>query len=280
MGTKWTGLQPKQAITFFDPANTGNTFSPQLNPKTAAFTPGNVRKYINTTNGNSVIVGDREYPPMEIKMAWDELDSSDWELIKLYTGVSPVVFVDNNDNGFLGCFVIDQKGQVAGKQAKVYQVQASFLVISPYNGVNSSLNNVSAPTLSKVLATTGGYIPDSTDIYVWATICTGQGESVPGPALHITTGSSGSNKNMATVSYTDPVDGDGHHINYIKVRLYWNTTNNSTTATFLTDIMSSFSNSFPIYGQYQPYSNANPPLFGTAFTGYWTGGDWTQLPGN
>jgi hypothetical protein len=268
----WTPLGTKSAVAFYDPANTSNIWKPMNNPATQQFTPGNVRKYVNTTNGTSVIIGDREYPPMEIKLGWEQIDKKDVDGIRIYCGISPVVYVDSNDQGFLGVLMFDQAGQIAGSSANVWQLQASFLVIAPYNGLLTNINSITPPSLTDVTTTTGGYIPLSTTTNYWATVFTQWGESTPG-AMHAVTTGSGTNTNKTVLSFTTPVK------NYVKVRIYWSTGTNFANATFLTDVFTGASpnNSFTVYSAYNQYSPANPPLYGTAFTGYFAGGMFEQV---
>lgn len=268
---KWTALGTKQAVSFYDPLNPGTVFNPQLNPLTQAFTPGNVRKYVKTTNGTSIITGDREYPPTEIKLIWSLIDKSDYDNLRYYTSLSPIVFVDNNNNGFLGVLVIDNAGQIAGKTSNVWSCQASFLVLAPYNGISTTITNVTPPTLSVAIQSTpAGFIPSGTTFYVYPTIFTPWGESLVGSTLTVSSG--GTNNASALITYSISAT-----ISYEKIRLYWNSTNNAATATFLTDIFPGGSNQFTIWGPYFQYSPAVPPTYGTAFYGYWDGGIWTQV---
>lgn len=263
-----TPLPTRKGVTFYDPANTGNTYTSKLNPIQIKRKPESVRKYTRTTNGTSVITGSREYPPSEIKLVWNQMDKTDYEGIRPFTGINPIVFVDNNDNGYLGVLVIDSVEQLANKSGWVYAVEASFLVVAPYNGSSSTINTLAVPTLS-VAYGTPGYIPANTTMYAWATVITPWGESTPGSALTIAPGATANQ--YASISWTAPTSNY-----YRKTRLYWNNANSVSSATFLGEVLSGLTQGFTIYGPYVAYSTLNPPLFGRNFTGYFAGGLWTN----
>jgi len=165
---------------------------------------------------------------------------------------------------------IDGAQQLPGKSGNVWEIKAAFLVLSPYNGQSTTLMSLTAPTLSVGMATSGGYIPTASTFYVWSTASNKNGETTVSAAATVT---STSNNSLATITFTHPTS-----TYYIKTSLYWNTVNNPATATFLTDIPNGFTPSFPIYVTPQSISYQTPPLYGTAFTGRWSGGRWTQLP--
>lgn len=270
---QWTSLGNKIPVKFWDPANISNAFSPQINPVTISRTPGNVRKYVKTANGTSIISGDREYPPIEIKMTWDELDYADYQSLMLFTAIDPIVFADNNNQGYLGVFVIDKAGQVVGKTKNVWAIEAAFLVLGPYNGQTGSILNLTPPSIAIVQNTAGGYINGGTTAgYLWNTVFTPWGESLVGNATGVAlTATSGTNTNSFSVSWAQPSS-----TYYVKSRLYWNSTNDPTTATLLTEVQAGQVGSFTVYTAYAQYSTVNPPTYTTAFTGYWTGSLWTQ----
>lgn len=266
----WTALGPKIPVKFWDPANTSNFFSPQINPVTISRTPGNVRKYVKTANGTSIISGDREYPPIEIKITWDELDYSDYLAISQFTAIDPIVFSDNNNQGYLGVFVIDKAGQVAGKTSNVWAVEAAFLVLAPYNGATGTINNLTPPSnWTFQVYTTGGYITSPNTFYFWPTVFTPWGESTVGLGSGITA-TTGSN-NYFVLSWAQPSSPY-----FTKFRWYWNSTNDPTSATLLTEVQAGQIGSFTVYSNYVAYNTVNPPLYTTAFTGYWNGSLWTQ----
>lgn len=188
--TTWTALGTRQLVRFYDPYNPTTTFTPQLNPRQQMVKPNNIRKYTETTNGTSVILGDREYPPKEIQLVWPIMDSADYESFRTMCAINPLVFVDNNDNGYMGLLQIDDVQQVPDKTYKVYEVHASFLVISPYNGTNSVLNVLTNPTLTTSAAWTAsnGYIPSGVPIYFYPTVCTPWGETTAGTEYSICNG--------------------------------------------------------------------------------------------
>jgi hypothetical protein len=264
----WTSLGTVQRATFYDPANTSNTYTVQFNYKSMPIKPGSIRKYTMTTNGTSVIVGDREYPPQEIQLVWDQLDKSDFDALRAFTQISPIVFVDNNDNGWLGVLVIDNAAQVSGLTKNVWAIQASFLVIAPYQGRTRSINVLTAPTLTTTL-NAGGYIPNGTTLYFWSTIWTPWGESTVSSVTSVTTAFANQFISLGWSAPTSPY--------FKKLRIYWNTTNNPTTATMLTEIQAGFSASFSVYGPYVPYSTITPPIYNTAFSGFWSGGIWQSV---
>jgi len=266
----WTWAQTKQSVKFFDPSNTSNSCSPQLNPTQQILRPNNVRKYTATTNGTAVIVGGREYPPKEISLTWNQMDAADYEAFRLMQFIAPLVYVDNNDQGYLGVLVIDEVQQLAGTPKKAYSVAASFLVIGPYNGQSTIINQLTVPTVSGGSFSTGGYLPASTTLYFFATVFTPFGESLPGPAVPITTVST-SNNSYIQLTWSAPISTW-----YRKTRLYWTPSNNSTTATFLTDVLAGQPTTFNVYAPYVGYSTLQPPTFGTAFTGYFSGAKWVQ----
>lgn len=266
----WSSLGVKQAVKFWDPSNPANSFSPQINPLTVARTPGTVRKYIKTTNGTSVISGDREYPPLEIQLSWDQIDYQDYLGLAAFTAIDPIVFCDNNNQGYLGVLVIDKAGQVAGKTKNVWAIQAAFLVIGPYNGVTGTINNLAPPTLSVTNHNTGGYITASSTIYLWPTVFTPWGESTVGSMLTYSV-PSGTNTNYGNISWTQP--GNSY---FTKLRLYWSSANNPANATLLTEVQAGQTGTFNLYSNYVAYSTTTPPTYTTAFTGYWMGALWQQ----
>ena len=265
-----TPLQARQLVQFYDPANVGNTFTPKLNPVSVQRRPTNVRKYTQTTNSTAVILGDYEYPPKEISITWNQLDDTDFQALRLFTFISPIVFVDNNNQGFLGVLVIDEAEQLINVSLKVWMVKASFLVVSPYNGQSSNINSLANPTLSSAKTSSGGYITGAQTIYVWNTVFTPTGESVPGTALTLTSLSGDANAYW-TVSWTAPTSGW-----YRKTRLYWNSVNNSSSATMLGEVLAGLTQTWTIYTIYTAYNAINPQLYNQAFTGYWSGGLWVQ----
>lgn len=262
-----TVLTPTQFFKFYDPNNTGNSWTVNVNPTVVKRKAGTVRKYIKTVNGTGLISGGREYPPAEIVLTWNQIDKTQVEGIRQFAALDAVVMVDNNDQGFLGVLVIDEADQLGGKSGNVWYVSASFLTVSPYNGTNSVINKLSPPLLAATVNTSGGYIPN-TSLFVWPTVVTKWGESTPGTVLAPTT--AGSNQ-WVNVTFAPPASAY-----YRSTRLYWNSTNNSTTATFLAEIPAGLTAAFPIYGPYNAYTNTNPPLLGTNFTGYFSGGLWVN----
>lgn len=265
----WTNLGTVQRARFYDPNNTANTFTVQYNYKAMAVTPGNVRKYTQTVNGTSVIIGDREYPPTEIRITWDQMDKSDLDVIRQFTILSPIVFVDNNDNGYLGVLVIDNVAQVGGMTKNVWGVSASFLVIAPYQGTTRAINVLAAPAIANP-SWVAGYVPNGTTLYYWSTAWTPWGESLVSSVLTYTNSSGG--LQAPVITWTQPVSPY-----FKKARLYWNTTNTPASATMLTEVQAGFTGTFTAYGPYVAYNSINPPTFSTAFTGYWSGGLWTSI---
>lgn len=264
-----TALQTRQLVSFYDPLNQGSTlFSPKLNPAVITRKPGSVRKYAKTINGTSVLKGQWEYPPTEILLTWNQIDQADYLSLAYFTSLSPVVFVDNNDKGFLGALVFDEADQIAGLSMNVWTVKASFLVIAPYNGNSTSINQLAPPTLTSSVVTPGGYVPASTTLYVWPTVNTPWGESAVGSSIALTAASANTYFN---VTWTNPTSTW-----YRYTSLYWNTANTAATATLLMQGLPAQSGSFTIYGAYQNYTTQNPPIYGTAFTGQWRGGSWVQ----
>lgn len=266
-----TNLTPRQAITFKDPAGVVPQYQVLLNPGKMPRSPSNMQKWQGTVNGGALIIGQGELPPKEIAFSWDQVDISDLQGIAAFTSVKPSIFIDNRDNGYLGALVLDAPEQIAGKLSDTWAVKGSFLVISPYDGLTKILNKLAVPALSVSLATSGGYIPASTTIYVWATVTTPSGESLPSGPTVITTGSGGS-ANYASLSWTVPTSKY-----YRKLSLYWNTVNNSSTATWLTDVWAGQTQTASIFTKYIQYSKKNPPTYTRAYTGQWQGGLW--VPG-
>lgn len=267
----WTDLQTKQLVKFFDPASS-STFTPQINPTQQVNKPGNSRKYTMTTNTTSVIQGSREYPPKEISLTWNCMDASDFESLRVMQSINPIVYVDNNDVGYLGVLVFDSVEQLPNVSKKVYRVMASFLVLNPYNGQVTILNQLIPPTLSLAgsVQTTGGYIAGSTTLYFWTTVTTPSGESLPSSTFSVAT-PAGTNTNYFTLQFTAPTSAW-----YRKTRIYWNSTNSSVTSTLLAECLAGQPSTFKIYTAYLAYSTLGPPTYGTAFTGRWDGGKWTQ----
>jgi hypothetical protein len=263
-----TKLGHRQLIQIYDPANTSDSFTPSNNPTTQAFKPETVRKYVRTTNGTSIISGDKEYPPSEISLNWDFIDYSGVNAMRMFTAISPVVLVDNNDNGFLGIFCIDDAAQVPGKTSNVWAIKSSFLVLNPYNGNLSTVNQLVPPTLTTSAATTGGAIPASTTLYFWSTVFTQYGESVISAVKSQAT-AAGTATNTITVNFTA-----NPSIYYRKTRLYWNTINDPTSSTMLTEIMAGQTPSFIVGGNYAEYNQEVPPSYGQAFQGLWASGLW------
>lgn len=266
----WTPLGQRQLCTFYDPLNLSNSFTPQFNYQSQDFTPGNVRKYSQTINGTNIISGDREYPPTEIDIVWPQIDIADYNKLKVFTAITPCVFVDNNDNGFLGVLVIDKAGQIPGKTSNVWAVSAKFLVLSPYNGLHTNINAVTPPTLS-VFNQSNGFIGPNVTMNFWATAFTAWGESQVSPVASITTPNDGLNNHSIAIQWVFPSS-----IYLKKVRLYWNSASMASNSTMLADIQAGFNPSFFVYGPFVNYNTINPPLFGTAFSGYWAGGQWVQ----
>jgi hypothetical protein len=263
----WSPLGPRKSVAFFDPLNPGVVFKPQNNPETEIVSPNSVRKYLPTTNGTSVIVGDREYPPKEIALTWTYLDAADLEGLRPYIATSPIVFVDNNDQGYLGVLIFDQVQQLPGKTFLIYTVKASFLVLGPYNGLLTNINSLTPPSMTTALAS-GGYIPNATTLYFWQTVFTPWGESAVSSASTVTTSSA---NQRITLSWTAPVNSW-----YRKSRIYWNTTASASTATLLTEVLAGWTPSFIAYSNYFAYSTVVPPSYTTAFTGYFGAGKWLQ----
>lgn len=266
---RYTSLQPTQYLKWFDPANTSNSYTVQLNPQKLDYMAGAARKATRTTNANQNILGDREGPPKSISMEWGQQPSVDLAGIQPFTEIQPCAFIDNNDNGFLGVFCIDDQQQLNDVSLLGYNVKASFLPTCPYNGETTTLNYIAAPTLSQSSLGTIGYIPASTPVYIWATALSAVGESIPGSVLTIA--SSGTPNEAYQISWTTPSSQWFRGVN-----LYWNSTNTLATATLLCSILSGQSSSFNIYSSYLAYTTVNAPSYGTSFTGYWSGGLWVQ----
>lgn len=270
----WTALPPRQLVTFYNPSDPLNTFTPQINPVTEKRKPNSVRKYMETTNLGAAIIGDREYPPKEITLTWNQMDDSDYQQFKNMSFIYPLVFVDNNDNGFLGALVFDSVEQLSKVTKKIWQVQASFLVTAPYDGLYNAIPKLDPPQLSVTVNSSGGYITFGTNEYFWTTIVTKTGESTIGQMVSAT---AGSNNNSFLLTFAAPVS-----IYYVKTRIYWNSAPNPATATFLADIFNSQNSTWTAYGPYVNYSQLNPPSYNSAFTGYWAGALWVadQSGGN
>jgi hypothetical protein len=267
-----TPLQPRQSFTLFDPLNPTNMWAAKLNPAEAPRTPGNVRKYTQTTNGGAVILGDREYPPKEIQLTWNQMDAQEFQKMAAFCNIAPVVLIDNRNNGHLGVLTITNVGQVADVTMDIFAVKASFLVLAPYNGNGTTLNTLTPPTLTATLSSNAGVMPNPATVYLWPTVFTNTGESAIGEVTEI----NNTNPNAAyDITFTAPTS-----TYYRKLRIYWNSTNDSTTATLLTEIQNGFpvddAPSFTVWSKYIPYNTQNPPLYGSAFTGYWAGSYWVQ----
>ncbi len=265
----WTSLGVRQLANFYDPANPANTYTVQFNYKAMPITPGNVRKYTQTVNGTSVIIGDREYPPVEIKLVWDQMDKADLDILRQFTIISPIVFVDNNDNGYLGVLVINTAQQVGGMTKNVWGVDASFLVIAPYQGNTRIINTLTPPTITPTISGSTGYIPNATTIYFWATVFSSWGESLVGTVA--TALSTGTNQAFS-LTWPAPVSPYAK-----KIRLYWYTANTPSLATMLTEVQAGFPASFTEFGPYVAYNSLNPPTYSTAFSGYFAGGLWQSV---
>lgn len=284
MPLKWTPLQPRQLVQFFDPNNPSNIYSPQINPQQITMNPGNVRQYQGTTNGAATIIGKREYPPVQIQLTWSQMDVTDYQGIAAFTSLSPIVYVDNNNNGYIGVLTIQQAGQIVGMSSNVWGATMNFLVLGPYNGLIGGvptlipqLNpNSTGGTQGNVnfTATNGGhntgFIPTSTTIRFWLTFTSRTGESVVGTVLPQTT----AHANDSIILTWNP-DLSNY---YITSKLYWFTTNTPSAATFLTEVQAGFPGTFTVYAPYVQYSLANPPAYGQAFMGFWVGGLWYPDP--
>src|SRR5579884_1493497 len=242
-----------QYCSFTDPANTSNTLTLNLNYTQMKRKPGSVRKYTMTTSGQSVILGSAEYPPSELSLSWNMLDSSQVSSLVAFTQIAPCWFVSNRNEGFLGVLVIDEVEELLTTR-DVFSLKASFLVIAPYNGVGSSINMLTAPTLSASLSVKTGYITNPSDLYLWSTQFTPWGESTVSSVYHI----HNTTTNAAyDISYTPSTSTSAR-----KVRLYWNTTNTPTTATLLVEILQGFPQdnpgTFTLYNNYVTYSTITP----------------------
>jgi hypothetical protein len=106
-------------------------------------------------------------------------------------------------------------------------------------------------------------------LYVWSTINTAWGESTPSTVQSFTTNAANQSIN---INWTAPSSAY-----FKKLSLYWNSTNNVSTATLLTEVQAGFSNSFTLFGPYVAYNTKNPPTYNTAFSGYWAGGFWQSV---
>lgn len=265
-----TALQTRQLVTFFDPSNPGLMyFQPRLNPSIITRKVTSVRKYQKTINGTSIITGNWEYPPQELSMNWNQIDFSDYDLLREYSYIYPIVFIDNNDQGFLGTFVFDTAEQIPNLSRNVWAVKGSFLVQAPHDGLTTILPQLAGPTIS-LAQTSGGYMPTAYTLYFWSTATTPWGESVAAGPFSITTNAASA---AISATWANPTSNW-----YRTTKLYWNTTNNSATATQLMETEPGQTGSFTVYGQYVQYSITNPPAYGTAYTGHWSGGLWTVDP--
>lgn len=265
-----TALPTRQGFRLYDPANPTNTYTTPLNPLQVKRTPGTLRKWTPLVNGNAAIIGNTETAPKMIQLIWPQLDKASFDAIRTMCAVAPIVMVDNNDQGYLGVLVCDSPEQLANVSLNVWNATFSFLVIAPYNGTSTTINTLAIPTVTPTVSTTGGFINGSTTLYLFATVVTKWGESAPGPAISVTT-PNGTNTNMATLAFTAPTSGY-----YKKLRLYWNTANNSATATWLTDIWAGMTSTYTLYTGYIPYSTLVPPTYGRNFTGDFQGSLWTN----
>lgn len=265
-----SSLPTRQGFTLFDPANVSNTFTTPLNPLTVKRTPASVRKWTETVNGTAAVLGQTEYPPKMIQLTWPQLDKAQFDSIRAFTALAPIVMIDNNDQGFLGVLVADSTEQLASTSGWVWNCQFSFLVIAPFNGVHTTVNSLAIPTITPSVSTTGGFIPSSNTSYIWATVVTAWGESLPGPVITATSGG-GTQTSSVSLSWINPTSNY-----YRKLRLYWNNTNNSATASWLTDVWAGQTPTFTIFTQYLPLWPKNPPTYGRAFTGYWAGSQWVN----
>jgi len=270
-----TTLGAVNYYTFFDPSNTGNTFTVNLNPITVKRKPANLRKYVATTNSTAILTGAFEGPVSEVSISWNQLDYSQLQLLVPFTQISPIVMIDQNNTGYLGVLCIDSCEQLAGFTRNIWAVQASFLVISPYSGTGTPLNTLVAPTITATLSGSAGFIPTAQDLYLWSTVFTSRSatsESVVGTVTHIHTSSANVAYNL---TWTPPSS-----LYFSKLRIYWAVANTPTTATLLTEVLSGFPqdlpSSFTLWNNYVAYNTENPPTYGTAFPGYWGGSLWIQ----
>lgn len=271
-----TSLGARQLISFFDPSDSTNIVTPNLNPTVIKRKPNNLRKYTATTNSTSVILGAFEGPVSEISISYPMIDISQLEAIIPFTQLSPVVFVDNNDAGFYGVLVVDSCEQLNNYTRNVWALDMSFLVIGPYNGLTTTLPQLTAPTITATLAGVTGYIPNPATIYLWATVFTNRSADSESVVGSMTTISNTTPNAAYSLSWTPPSS-----LYFSKLRVYWNSTNNPVTATLLTECYSGFPsdvpNSFTLFNNYVAYNSESPVSYGTAFSGYWAGSIWIPV---
>jgi hypothetical protein len=221
-----------------------------------------------TTNGTSIISGDKEYPPSEIVLKWNQIDYSYLQQLAAWQSTFPLVMVDHLDNGYLGVLCCESSEPIPSITRNTWAATFNFLVIGPYNGLHSTVPQLEAPTIAYALSGSPGYIAPSTTIYLWGSSFSPWGET----ALSSVTTIVNSTSNAAyNISFTP--DSSGF---YRKSRFYWNTSNTPSTATFFMDVLSGFPqdgpNTFTVWGNYAPYSALTPPSYGTAFKGMFAGG--------
>lgn len=262
-------LAAVQRVALFNPANTNTIWQSNLNPTVLKRTAGNVRKYVKTTNSTSIVQGSSEYPPTELKISWSQLDYAQVTQLIAFTQVSPCVFVDNRDNGFLGELVINSIEQLLVVR-DAWSVDASFLVLSPFGGLVNDITKLTAPTITATLSAKTGYLSNPADVYLWMTVSTPWGQSTVGSVTHVhnTTGSA-----AYDLSFTPPSSSS-----YRKCTIYWYSANTPTSATILYEILSGFpqdvGNTATLWQNYVPYNTVSPPLYSTSFSGSWQGSLW------
>lgn len=257
-----------QYIRFVDPSGVTPTFVVNLNASSIVRTPGTIKSQRVTTNSTNVIVGGVESAPKKISLAWPQIDYTQVQGIVPFVNIDPCVIILNDDSAYIGSLIVEDAQQLSGYTRNVWSLKLSFLPVGPYNGLTTTLNQLTPPTLSSALSSATGYIANPSDIYVWNSVFTEWGEStVNGTPLHI----ANSTANAAyTISWTAPSS-----IHYRKTRLYWAATNTLADATLLAEVLAGFPqdnpSSFTVFTNYVQYSSLKPASYGTAFTGYFAG---------
>lgn len=263
----WNGAQKMRFVS-----STLGTHICVHNPTTYNFVPlTKATAAIPINAGPNVLQGGVEFAAASIPLEWPELDYAEYQQLAAYH-LQPSTMIDMLDNGYLGWLILGSWEPPAGVATIVGKCKGAFVVSKPANGLSSVINTLANGATISAIVSAGGSIAASTTLCYGLTLWSSWGESLIGPILTVSTGSTANA--MIQLSWTAPTSGY-----FRRARLYVATSAATlvaaSSANVKADVYASWNQTFTDYcGMSGVNSVGTIPSVNQAYTGLWAGSLW------
>jgi hypothetical protein len=221
--------------------------------------------------GPNLLAGGVEFAPGAMTLEWDQMSYTEYQELGAFNMLY-CTMIDMYDNGYQGWLILNSYTPTAAMAQMVGQVQATFVVAKPANGLISTVNILSPGILSSSVVTSGGSLASGTTLYYALTFFSLWGESALSSVITVNITS---NNSYVNLSWTGPTSGF-----YRKARLYIATSSFTAGSSALVkaEVYSSFTQEWTDYnGTNGVTATTTTPTSNNAFTGIFAGGLWQNM---